>query len=198
MPVCKKCAAPFSVHVTIGGRKKNLQNRKYCLNCSPFGAHNTRPLHEGPRLPGSCRLCGVQLKKVRWNKCGACTTLIRRYRAKLAAISYLGGQCKRCGWHRHPAALQFHHLSDKDFTISEVANRSWSVILRELDKCELLCANCHIIEHSSRRFDPRVLAEVRLYRGTMFNGVHMAAVLDSFVSVAPSVADGRVKSSEAK
>lgn len=58
--------------------------------------------------------------------------------------------CKQCG-QNHPAALHFHHTdpSVKDTEISDAIGRSWSMtkILEEMQKCEVLCANCHAILH---------------------------------------------------
>ncbi len=98
----------------------------------------------------TCILCGRSNGSSRRRRCNACNTKIRRYRAKLAAIAYLGGKCQKCGWNGHQSGFQFHHLRDKNFGIGNVANRKWSVIKEELDKCQLLCACCHCIEHSTR------------------------------------------------
>lgn len=58
-------------------------------------------------------------------------------------------KCNRCGF-SHPAALQFHHTdpSTKEVAVGAVAG-SWSLkrLQKEIDKCEVLCANCHAIEH---------------------------------------------------
>lgn len=65
---------------------------------------------------------------------------------KIKAINYLGGKCKKCGYNRCPIALEFHHLdpSQKIFSISQIPHtRSWARIQEEIDKCELLCSNCH-------------------------------------------------------
>jgi hypothetical protein len=45
MPTCKICETIFPNLVNINGEKKNLQRRKYCLLCSPYGKHNTKQLH---------------------------------------------------------------------------------------------------------------------------------------------------------
>jgi len=102
-----------------------------------------------------CKLCNHKFKDYQNRqaaRCGSCNTKIRRFRAKAAAIKYLGGKCKKCGWQGNQAALQFHHKNSKkkDFIIGNVANKSWDSIKGEMKKCILLCANCHAIEHSTK------------------------------------------------
>ena len=100
-----------------------------------------------------CNLCNKHLGENLKNntKCKTCVTRVRRFRLKTKAVEYKGGKCERCGYNEHLAALQFHHCDskDKDFAIGNIKNSvSWDTIKKELDKCELLCANCHAIEHS--------------------------------------------------
>lgn len=58
--------------------------------------------------------------------------------------------CLRCG-EDHPACLQFHHRdsSSKDISISHAINNGWSRarITIEIQKCDVLCANCHFKLH---------------------------------------------------
>ena len=62
--------------------------------------------------------------------------------------------CKECGF-SHPAALQFHHrdASEKEFNIGDATRLGWSLtrIMKEIEKCDILCANCHAIHHDSFR-----------------------------------------------
>jgi DNA polymerase II large subunit len=116
-----------------------------------------------------CRLCNKPFKdyqKRQTNRCGSCNTKIRRFRAKAAAIKLLGGKCIKCGWTGNQAALQFHHKDpkQKDFIIGNVANKSWDSLKKEMQKCILLCANCHMIEHSTKLGDAFV-KEAFNYRG---------------------------------
>jgi hypothetical protein len=83
-------------------------------------------------------------------KCSNLQTVERQRKLKQKAIDYLGGKCNKCGYDKCPAALDFHHLdpAEKDFTISQVSRTSWNDKLKaELDKCVLLCANCHRETH---------------------------------------------------
>ena len=75
----------------------------------------------------------------------------RRKRVREMALEFLGGRCVRCGYDRCIEALEVHHLesSEKDFGISAKGyTRSWNRIRTELEKCELLCANCHRETHA--------------------------------------------------
>jgi 5-methylcytosine-specific restriction endonuclease McrA len=70
----------------------------------------------------------------------------RRKKVRLKAIEALGGKCMRCGYNKCMDALEFHHKNptDKDFCISGKGYcRSWEKVSKELEKCDLLCANCH-------------------------------------------------------
>ena len=74
------------------------------------------------------------------------------------AIEYKGGVCERCGYNRCIEALEFHHTDSKgkDFSISEKGyTRSWTMVKKELDKCILLCANCHREIHAQKAQLPR-------------------------------------------
>jgi 5-methylcytosine-specific restriction endonuclease McrA len=60
-----------------------------------------------------------------------------------------GNKCARCGYDKCSRALEFHHTNpnEKDFGISTILTRSIASLKEEVDKCELLCANCHAEEH---------------------------------------------------
>ena len=72
---------------------------------------------------------------------------------KLLAIKLLSGGCVYCGWNVHPEILQFHHRDPrvKDIAISKLKQcRTWETIQKEIDKCDLICPNCHMFKHYTR------------------------------------------------
>ena len=78
-------------------------------------------------------------------KCRSESVIKNRQKNKIKAIDYLGGKCSKCGYNKCVGALVFHHLdpTQKDIEYTKLKNRSWERLQIELDKCILLCSNCH-------------------------------------------------------
>jgi hypothetical protein len=60
--------------------------------------------------------------------------------------------CKDCNT-TDPRVLEFDHLGDKSFNVSRAVSgstRSWETILKEISKCDIVCANCHRIRTQER------------------------------------------------
>lgn len=75
-----------------------------------------------------------------------------RLKVKQLSISYKGNKCQICGYNKCNSALEFHHLNpnEKEFAIGQTGYRhSWESLKTELDKCILVCANCHREIHSN-------------------------------------------------
>lgn len=59
--------------------------------------------------------------------------------------------CADCG-EDNPIVLDFDHLHDKKYNISRMVHEgfSWKAIQKEIDKCDVVCANCHRIRTYER------------------------------------------------
>lgn len=112
-----------------------------------------------------CSKCGERKKREQFYRqkkdgniahsyCKTCSnkyTVERQRRIKRSLLDYKGGKCEKCGYKKCDAALEFHHKdpTKKDFRISRYKNREFDeTIKKELDKCMLLCANCHREVHN--------------------------------------------------
>ncbi len=80
------------------------------------------------------------------NECKYCWNEITKQnqlKIKLEMIQYKGGKCSNCGYNKHYSALEFHHIDPNKKEIEPAKATSFLRIKDELDKCILLCANCH-------------------------------------------------------
>ncbi len=74
----------------------------------------------------------------------------KRFERKTEAIKYLGGQCFDCGLIGAPHCVyDFHHIrpEEKEMQVAVLMICSIERLYKELDKCILLCSNCHRIRH---------------------------------------------------
>lgn len=157
-------------------QRSDASNGKRCNTCGftkPLNEFNKRNASKDG-LSYTCRSCSRRIDRERLqvdqNAEANRTKAIKYYQAnqdkirnyqarrqlqmKLKAVEYLGGKCK-CG-EDHPAALQFHHKdpTTKSFSVSTktmaaTKQFNWVRIREELDKCELVCANCHAKHHTA-------------------------------------------------
>ena len=77
-----------------------------------------------------------------------------RKRDYLRAVKLEKG-CVKCGFKGHASALVFHHRdpTQKEFQLSDAPRRNmgWDAIKEEVDKCDVMCSNCHLIHHAQER-----------------------------------------------
>lgn len=101
----------------------NSVTRKYCFECSPMAT--------------------TQQER---NK----SITVLRQAMKKRAVELRGGKCEKCGYNKSIYALAFHHRNpeEKSFGLSASGHtRNWQEYWQEVEKCDLLCANCHAEEH---------------------------------------------------
>jgi hypothetical protein len=146
---------------------RNLQRRKYCLTCSPFKSHNTANLTKRAARRSSRRTCVDCSKSLdissfynrsgrddeHYMTCKACWNYKRHLRQKAnkqKAVDHLGGSCVICGYDSHLGSLHFHHVdpSEKEYDFSSGRSLSFEKVKAELEKCILVCGNCHSEIHA--------------------------------------------------
>jgi hypothetical protein len=101
-------------------------------------------------------------KKSEWTR--SCAEARRRrgreLKAKLDAYKAARG-CLYCD-ENDPVCLDFDHRerTEKLFTIATALRdvMSWPRVFSELQKCDVVCANCHRKRHGGRRLIPRLRA----------------------------------------
>lgn len=68
---------------------------------------------------------------------------------------YIGTyKCVHCGFtHKSTTPFDFHHTdtTTKEYNPSNLMAASWEKLKKEIDKCVLLCKNCHALEHERLR-----------------------------------------------
>ena len=107
-----------------------------------------------------CSKCGIEKAITEYHKNGfdaqgnqkyrgyckecACKTEAARYRAKQEFVNAQKKECVKCGDKRE-YVLDFHHKdpNEKEFTIGRTGTRMTMALQNEIDKCVVLCANCH-------------------------------------------------------
>lgn len=131
---CKKCSNEYNRKVV-----REKINNKRCVICGEKLSKN--------RKATTCIRCR-NITVFLWKK--------RRLEHKKMAVKYLGGKCLHCGLETEFYSIyDFHHKDpkEKDSLISQIMNKksNFELIKKELDKCELLCSNCHRIVHEKER-----------------------------------------------
>lgn len=77
-----------------------------------------------------------------------------RHRRRKQLVELKGSKCERCLGVFPPEVYDFHHrnpsLKTFSLNLSSLSSYKWDVIEAEVNKCHLLCANCHRQVHTSQ------------------------------------------------
>lgn len=119
-----------------------------CVGCE-------RVKEEGDKFrSGLCKTCilarraeGLRLRDARIR--------VQRLELKRKVVASMGGKCTHCGYDRYFAGLTFHHVGEKENTIGALldiaavgSDKSMVRLMAEVEKCVLLCFNCHMGLHA--------------------------------------------------
>lgn len=118
--------------------KRVSKDNQFCCNCNVKLNDNN----------AGCR----RTKNIYFYLCKEChriKSLETRINFKKKAIKYKGNHCQKCGYDKNIAALEFHHSNpqEKEINPAKLYSKPWEYAKSELNKCTLLCANCHREEH---------------------------------------------------
>src|SRR5262249_58017980 len=105
MRLCRLCSKPIPCKIKVDGKLRNVQNRRYCLTCSPYRAHNTRQLTE-PLTEEARQKRTAEVRRAKYRKYQRKT----RHHRKRLPVALLRGGCGSCGYKTGcPSPYRVHH-----------------------------------------------------------------------------------------
>jgi transposase len=114
--------------------RQELPDRKICFTCKKEKNNSEFYKRTANQLQTNCKECKKKLQN-------------EKYRIfKKEMVDYKGGECQCCGYNNCFHALDFHHINPKtkSFAIANTTKRKITQeVAEELDKCILVCSNCH-------------------------------------------------------
>ena len=123
-----------SQHLSIQDKACYRTNtHKECPRCKEIKTLDKFDRRSNGNIQSYCRVC-INVNRY---------SLIKQH--KITLIQEFGGKCIKCNYNKNISALEFHHLDPKtkDFHFSSTKTTNIDKIRKELDKCILVCANCH-------------------------------------------------------
>ncbi len=122
-------------------RKLEVSGKKYCGRCKQHKLKTEFYVKPNNGLQRYCKPCFSKYCTERWTQ------------KKIDMINLLGGKCLDCGQSFPAAIYDFHHLRDKEFSWNKTRLLSYDRMIQEINKCVLLCANCHRYRHYVKNHD---------------------------------------------
>jgi len=138
--LCGRCGQVKPAIAFAWRRRHRLQRDTYCRPCrSTYGKEHYRA------------------NKQRYIDLSQAT----KERTRIVRTQYLieffeSHPCQDCG-QTDPVVLEFDHRGDKLFDIGAgLISRKWKSVLQEMEKCDVVCANCHRRRTARRRGSVRL------------------------------------------
>ena len=128
--------------------------RSYCKECN---LNNSKKFRANPNNKNKVlEYSRKQYKKPETKAKKYISYSLRLIKIKKQAVEYKGGKCSVCGYNKCLSALEFHHKNplEKDIKLNSRGidrRKAFEKLKAELDKCILLCANCHREIHEKLR-----------------------------------------------
>jgi len=142
---CGRCGLEKPLEEFAWRRRAKNQRHNYCRPCHS-DYHREHYLANKQRYVDQA---AASRKKLRHER----TAFLLEYFAE--------HPCVDCG-ETDPIVLEFDHLRDKAFDIGKgLPERAWASVLAEIEKCEVVCANCHRRRTSQRKGTVRLLLSER-------------------------------------
>lgn len=124
MPRCWKCTQELDVDAFAKSNTRANGLQTMCRECSK---KRSKEYEKNNR---------EKLSKIRKDR-------IEKFKRDMTELKIKLGGCRLCN-EKEPCCLDFHHLRDKIGQVSRLLHTSaWETILKEIEKCVLICSNCH-------------------------------------------------------
>lgn len=138
LKICSVCDTPKNeLEYNFRNKIKNIRH-SLCKECDSESKKNHYETHKQQYLDKAKKFNGEQRK-------------LNRYKILEYLLTH---PCVKCG-EDDPIVLQFHHIisSTKKYNVGSMSCMalSWNTIQKEIDKCEVLCANCHVKVTNTQR-----------------------------------------------
>lgn len=138
---------PTKLHWILQEKNIIIMNNKFiCKNCGTNDKNKFTT--DRPRMCVDCRKAYLRKKAdENWQTIkGTGFHKQKRKDTKLRLLEAIGQtSCKKCGYSKCHKALEFHHKDQntKIFPLAQIATRKFATSLKEAQKCDVLCSNCH-------------------------------------------------------